>query len=846
MSDFEKLGVFYLGHKHNLDCAVISDGFVPLAEPVLYESKDLVTHAVCIGMTGSGKTGLCLGLLEEAAIDGIPVIAIDPKGDIANLLLTFPGLSGKEFEPWVNLDDARRQGLSIEEFAQRQAQLWKEGLAESGQDGERIARLKASCDFNVYTPGASSGLAVSILNSLKKPDDETMDDGDLLRERVQSAATCILALLGNSDSAGDSLRNRDHILISTIIADCWKNSRDVDLTELIELIQKPPMTRVGALDIESFYPAKERFDLSISINNILAAPGFDAWLKGKPLDVDSFLWSKSGKPRVSIFSIAHLGDTERMFFVTLLLNEVLAWMRSQSGTTSLRALLYMDEIFGYFPPVANPPCKTPLLTLLKQARAFGLGIVLATQNPVDIDYKGLSNAGTWFIGRLQTERDKMRVLEGLQSAQEAGSASISFGSSASTSNTASLSEILSRLGDRVFLMKNVHEDAPVIFKTRFTMSYLRGPLNRRQIKDLMDPIKAKNSGALSVPETSQDSSQGLSQNLSQYSGSGLATQKTAMANSSGSPGVAPNLGKKPVVAPEISQLFIPSEVASFSDKPKGVYRPFLLAAATVRYLDSKLGVDHTVNKCFLVPCNDSVVPADWSKAKSIKVDLAKLESVADKNFTYAEPVAALTQVSSYKNWNREFASWLVESLPCKLWRSAATRVVSQPNEAERDFRIRLQQNAFEQRDLMVAKLRDKYYVRINSLQDRIRLAEHKVQVEQAEARQHELNSAISIGATVIGAFMGRKGVSSSTIGRATTAARGINKVAKQREDVGRAEDNLETLNSKLQLLNSQFAAEAQAVADKFDPLKELLEPVSVPLKKANVTVKLLALAWVIS
>lgn len=842
MSDFEKLGVFYLGHKHDLD-----GGSELTAEPVLYESKDLVTHAVCIGMTGSGKTGLCLGLLEEAAIDGIPIIAIDPKGDIANLLLTFPSLSGKDFAPWVNLDDARRQGLSVEEFAQKQAQLWQEGLAKSGQDGARIARLKESCDFNIYTPGASSGLAVSILNSLKKPDDETMDDGDLLRERVQSAATCILALLGVSGDAGDSLRNRDHILISTIIADCWKNSRDVDLTDLIQLIQKPPMTRVGALDIESFYPAKERFDLSISLNNILAAPGFDAWLTGEPLDIDSFLWSKSGKPRVSIFSIAHLGDTERMFFVTLLLNQVLTWMRSQSGTTSLRAVLYMDEIFGYFPPVSNPPCKTPLLTLLKQARAFGLGIVLATQNPVDIDYKGLSNAGTWFIGRLQTERDKMRVLEGLQSAaQEAGSIS-------GSSSGASLSETLSRLGDRVFLMNNVHEDAPVIFKTRFTMSYLRGPLNRRQIKDLMDPLKVKISNQGSVKSDSSGQSVMVAADASRNPGQdsvALATATEASpirANATNSTlaGTA-SFAKKPVVAPEIAQLFIPADVASFSDKPQGIYRPFLLAAATVRYLDSKLGLDYTVNKCFLVPCNDSVVPAEWTKAKSIKVDLAKLESIGDPSFTFAEPAAALTQVSSYKTWNKEFAAWLVEGLPCKLWRSAATSAVSQPNESERDFRIRLQQMAFEQRDLMVAKLRDKYYARINSLQDRIRLAEQKVQVEQAEARQHELNSAISIGATVLGAFMGRKAVSSSTIGRATTAARGISKVAKQREDVGRAEDNLETLNGKLQLLNSQFQAEAQALADKFDPLKEALEAVSVPPKKTNITVKLLALAWVVS
>ncbi|CAN5383834.1 ATP-binding protein [soil metagenome] len=829
MTDFEKLGVLYLGHRHDVD-----KGSQRNSEPVLYESKDLVTHAVCIGMTGSGKTGLCLGLLEEAAIDGIPIIAIDPKGDLANLLLTFPDLSGKDFEPWINLDDARRQGLSSEEFAQKQAQVWKEGLAQSGQDGDRIRRLKDSCEFNIYTPGASSGLSVSILNSLQKPDDETMNDGDLLRERVQSAATCILALLGggsssgsSSNSASDSLRNRDHILISTIIADCWKNTKDVDLTELIQLIQKPPMTRVGALDLESFYPAKERFELSININNILAAPGFEAWLTGEPLDIDRFLWSKSGKPRCSIFSIAHLGDTERMFFVTLLLNQVLSWMRSQSGTTSLRAVLYMDEIFGYFPPVANPPCKTPLLTLLKQARAFGLGIVLATQNPVDIDYKGLSNAGTWFIGRLQTERDKMRVLEGLQSAQE--------NNSGAQRSNASLSDTLSRLGDRVFLMNNVHEDAPVIFKTRFTMSYLRGPLNRRQIKDLMEPRKQKQSDGEAVAKTTETISDKdiLEKNLLRNT-----TEKPSSSSASA--------GKKPVVAPEIMQLVIPVEVASFSDKPQGIYRPFLLAAASIRYLDSKLGVDHAINKCFLVPCNDSVVPADWSKAKSIKVDLAKLDGAFDKNFSFAEPAQALLQVSNYKNWNKEFSTWMAENLPCKLWRSPSTSAISQPGEFERDFRIRLQQMAFEQRDLMVAKLRDKYSARISSLQDRIRLAEQKVQVEQAEARQHELNSAISIGATVLGAFMSRKGVSSSTIGRATTAARGVNKIAKQREDVGRAEDNLETLNSKLQLLTSEFQSEAQIVAAKFDPLKEVLEPISLAPKKANITVKLLALAWVIS
>ncbi len=804
MSDFEKLGVFYLGRKFDLNK---DDSQQSNTELVLYDAKDLVTHAVCIGMTGSGKTGLCLGLLEEAAIDGIPVIAIDPKGDIGNLLLTFPQLRGEDFLPWVDADAAKRNAQSVEEYATTQAKLWHDGLAKSGQDGERISRLKASCDFNIYTPGASSGLPVSILNSLKKPDETIAEDPDLLREKILAATTCILTLVGIT---GDPLRSREHILIATIIADCWKNGRDVDLLDMVHLIQKPPMKRVGALDLESFYSAKERFDLSISINNIFAAPAFDAWLTGEPLDIGSFLWNKEGKPKVSIFSIAHLGDTERMFFVTLLLNQILEWMRSQSGTTSLRAILYMDEIFGYFPPVANPPTKTPLLTLLKQARAFGLGLVLATQNPVDLDYKGLSNAGTWFIGRLQTERDKMRVIEGLQSAsQEAGG----------KLDGNSLSDVLGRLGNRVFLMNNVHEDGPVTFKTRYTMSYLRGPLNRKQIKTLMDPIKKA-----------------------------VAAEVDSKAETKAAPAVsaAVKSSRPPVVPPEIPQFFIPADVASFGNPPDKVYMPFLLASASIRYVDSGAELDHTVDKTYLIPVTDNSIPADWSKAKSIKVDIAKLPTSGDSTFRFEEPASALTKPANFKIWNKEFATWLAASVPCKILSSPATDVTSKPNEIERDFRIRLQQRAFEKRDEAVTKLREKYNVRIKALQERLRIAEQKVAAKHAEARQHELNSALAIGSTVLGAFMGRKAVSTSTINKAASAARTMGRAAKQKEDVGRAEDNVANLNEQLQSLSAEFQIETQAIAAKFDPLNEKLEIVSVPAKKTNIAVKLLGLAWVVS
>ncbi|MBP6201330.1 MAG: ATP-binding protein, partial [Nitrospira sp.] len=406
-AEFETLGVFYLGRPYDLAAKQAKPGWL------LYDSKDLVTHAVCVGMTGSGKTGLCVGLLEEAAIDGIPAIVIDPKGDLANLLLTFPQLRGEDFAPWINEDDARKKGLSAADFAAQQATLWQKGLGDWGQSGERIKKLRDAADFAVYTPGSNAGLPVSILKSFAAPSAELLDDAELLRERIGTTVTSLLGLIGVE---ADPIKSREHILLSSILDSAWRAGRDLDLPALIHQIQTPPMTKVGVLDVESFFPSKERFTLAMQLNNLLAAPGFAAWMEGEALDVGRMLYGPSGKPRIAIFSIAHLNDAERMFFVSLLLNQTLGWVRGQSGTTSLRAILYMDEIFGYFPPVANPPSKAPLLTLLKQARAFGLGVVLATQNPVDLDYKGLANTGTWFIGRLQTERDKARVMEGLEGA----------------------------------------------------------------------------------------------------------------------------------------------------------------------------------------------------------------------------------------------------------------------------------------------------------------------------------------------------------------------------------------------------------------------------------------------
>ncbi|MGL4513905.1 MAG: ATP-binding protein [Lacipirellulaceae bacterium] len=492
MPEIDSPHLFYLGRGHDLASGKTAD------EPLLYKSSNLTTHAVCVGMTGSGKTGLCLSLLEEAALDGVPVIAIDPKGDLGNLLLAFPESRPEDYRPWIDEAAAQRKGQTPEAAAAEAAVLWRDGLAKWGQDAARVKRYADSVERRVYTPGASHGLPMTVLRSFDAPPKEVRDDDDSFRQRVSSAVSGLLGLLGID---ADPVRSREHILLSTVLTHAWEAGKDVGVADLIKQIKAPPFTEVGVLPLDEFFPEKQRSKLAMDLNNLLASPSFAGWVQGQALSVPELLYGPAtaehpaGKPRLAVVSIAHLDDAQRMFFVTILLSEVLAWMRTQSGTSGLRAILYMDEVFGYFPPTANPPSKQPMLTLLKQARAFGLGVVLATQNPVDLDYKGLSNCGTWFLGRLQTERDKMRVMEGLEGASaQAGS----------TFDKQQMERNLAGLGNRVFLMNNVHEDAPRVFQTRWAMSYLCGPLSRGQIQKLMDPLRPAEEPA---PATSRDEPQ---------------------------------------------------------------------------------------------------------------------------------------------------------------------------------------------------------------------------------------------------------------------------------------------------------------------------------------------------
>ncbi|HJT66664.1 MAG TPA: DUF87 domain-containing protein [Pyrinomonadaceae bacterium] len=793
MQDFEKLGAFYLGRPYDLQQKKAKEGLL------LYDSKDLVTHAVCVGMTGSGKTGLCITLLEEAAIDSIPAIIIDPKGDLGNLLLTFPNLAPQDFEPWVNESDAAQQNLSVAAYAAQQAQLWKDGLAKWGQDGERIKRLRETADFRIYTPGSNAGIPVSILKSFDAPNQTIRDDNELLAERINTTVTSLLGLIGVT---ADPLRSREHILISNILTQAWSNGKNLDIGGLIQQIQSPPMTKVGVMELDSFFPAQDRLELAMALNHLLASPTFASWMEGEPLDIQQLLHTSTGKPRLSIFSIAHLGDAERMFFVSLLLNQVLGWMRTQSGTTSLRAILYMDEIFGYFPPVANPPSKLPLLTLLKQGRAFGLGVVLATQNPVDLDYKGLANTGTWFIGRLQTERDKARVLEGLEGiAAGTGQAFDKQG----------MEQMLAGLSNRIFLLNNVHDVAPEVFETRWAMSYLRGPLTRAQIKSLMDPLKTE----LRSAETASP---------------GTATPEPTRTAAAGNQ-------QQPILPAEITQYFLPVR-----SQGNVSYQPMLLGNAEIHYSKSK-SIDLTQQLTVLAPFGDGPIDLDWGEARPVEIPVEDLESTPQSGAQFAELPPKAAKAKSYATWRKDFASWIYQNQRVELFESPGLELVSNPGESERDFRVRLQQIAREQRDQAVEKLRQKYAPKFTQLEDRKRRAEQTVAREAEQAKDQKLQTAISFGATLLSSFMGRKRVNMSTIGRATTAARGVSRTMREAEDVGRAEDNVAAITQQLADLEAQFNAESETLKSSLDPQSEQLDKVSLKPTKANINVKLVTLVW---
>ncbi len=792
MQEFEKLGIFYLGKEYNVDKKEVQEDLV------LLKSKDLTTHAVIIGMTGSGKTGLGIGLMEEAMIDQIPIIAIDPKGDLGNLALTFPGLKGEEFLPWVNLQDATAKGMSPDEYASNQAEIWKKGLAEWGQDEARIETLQQAADVKIYTPGGSAGIGVSVLKSFHAPSQEIRDDKEAYKDLINVTTISLLSLIGIQ---ADPVASREYILLSNIFENTWDRGNAISLEELIHAIQKPPLEKVGVLDLESFYPAKERMTLAMMLNNLLASPGFEAWLEGVPLDVDRFLYDSAGKPQASIFSIAHLSDSERMFFVTMLLNEILAWVRRQPGTGSLRAILYMDELFGYLPPTANPPSKSPLLTLLKQARAFGLGLVLSTQNPIDLDYKALSNAGTWFIGRLQTERDKERVLAGLEGAAAGG-----------TFDKARTEQILAGIGQRVFYRHSVHEDKPIIFSTRWVLSYLAGPLTKDQIR-----LLSKKNTTASMQTEKRDVGSG---NINQTN---LEQEKFV-----------------PVLSPQIKQVFLPLENKTVKEV---IYQPVLIGAVDILYQSAKHDVSVSQSITIQTALRDGPVTIDWNESKIIEVDINEFDESPIDLASFLPYPAAATEVKNYEAWKKLLVQYIRTNISLKLFSCPTLKVISEYGEEERDFRIRLQHLAHEKRDQALEDMKTKYASKIQTLENKKLRAEQSVEKQNTKASQKKTDAFVSAGSAILSALLGRKSISSSSVSKIGTAVKSTSRALKSGEGIEQAKETLNVIDEQLTEIKDQLEQQLDEISIRYDVIKDSIEEVEIRATSQNITVHLVGLAW---
>ncbi|RZV19048.1 ATP-binding protein [Aliarcobacter butzleri] len=779
--DYEKLKLFYIGKEK------IDDNFVPL----VYKNKDLLTHAAIIGMTGSGKTGLGISLLEEAAIDNIPSIIIDPKGDMTNLLLTFPSLQGSDFEPWIEEQDASNNGLSVKEFAQNTANLWKNGLERDFQNASRIEKFKNSADFTIYTPGSDAGVQISILSSFKAPNKEVIEDNDLLVSLVNSTVSSILSLIEEKSDT----TSKESILISSIFMNYFKENKDLTLEELITLIVTPPFSKIGVFDLETFFAQSERLKLALKLNNIIANPSFKTWIEGETLDISNLLYDETGKAKVSIFSIAHLNDSQRMFFVTLLLNQMVAWMRRQEGTTSLKALLYMDEIFGYFPPNSNPPSKQPMLTLLKQARSFGIGIILSTQNPVDIDYKGLANIGTWFIGRLQTKQDKEKVIDGLSSANEGNL------------NKDEVMNLISNLEKRNFILKNINEDGIKIFETRWALSYLKGPISKDGIKKLMSEKKKEN----------------------------ITTQKIENENQTTQINIEKGI-PKPIITSNLTEKYL------YSSQNSAYYlQPYLICSCDVHYIDAPKNIDFEEKISYKIYLDENMKNIDFEEKEELGNN--SFEEKEKPNSFYYELPSFIQKEKDLKVIEKDFMDYIYRNSKLTLYKNEFLKITSKQTESLNDFKIRLQDRLNEKIDLEVEKLKVKFVKENDSIETKLSKLYEKLQKEEIQATSTTTDTIISIGTSLLGAFFGNSVINKTNIGKVATSAKGASKILKERNDVKQVENEILELQQQKEALKTLLENEIGKINLANQSSNFPIEEIFIKPKRSDIYNTKLALLW---
>jgi uncharacterized protein DUF87 len=824
---------FYLGRKYDPESQTVTD------EKITYDPADLTTHAVVTGMTGSGKTGLCITLLEEAALKGIPAIIIDPKGDLTNLLLHFPDLAPQDFQPWIDPDMARRSGKTLDQLSLDASSAWRAGLQEWDIPQERVMALKNAVQFAIYTPGSDAGIPVSVLSSLAVPEIPWQENREVLREKINSTVTALLGLVGYENI--DPVRSREHVLLANILESEWSAGKDVELNELILKIQTPPFEKLGAFTIEAFFPAKDRMELAVALNNILAAPAFETWREGQPLNIASLLYTEDGRPRHSIFYLAHLSDTERMFFVTLLLSAVETWMRTQKGATSLRILLYIDEIFGYMPPQSNPPSKGPLLRMFKQARAFGLGLLLATQNPVDVDYKALSNAGTWFVGKLQTEQDKNRLLDGLEGAT-GGFARNEF------------DKLISTLGKRVFILHNVHAAHPILFQTRWAMNFLAGPSTRNQIPALNRLAEMRMDDAASVASAAFTTGQTVptaAASVSDLHPAAAMSTVPLILRAAPPKSTLEGSETKPPTPAWVKEYFLPQNYSlpeAFSAAQKTmphevmiegvIYRPSLLASAQVRILDRKLGVDSELTRTVLVQPVDKRGAIRWEEFPYNGPSLNDVDTSPVPSARFGTIDSPLNNTKLMTSLQKDFSDWVFRNSSVKARANQTLKVYAGPDVSQADFIKACAEAARDARDAEIAKKTAQLDRQLKTLEDKLAREERELREDEAELSHRKLEEAGTHIENVTGLFGGKRSVrrlsSSLTKRRMTEQAK---------SDV---EESIDAIALYKQQIDEMLKRREEVIAEingRWGNTVNESTEVMVNPKKTDVFVNLFGLAW---
>lgn len=785
-------------------------------ELLVQKAHHLTTHGVIVGMTGSGKTGLGVILLEEALLSGIPVLVLDPKGDMGNLLLTFPEFRGEDFRPWVDPAEARRKEMEVDALAASTADAWKKGLASWDLGADRLRSLRGAAEFTIYTPGSSSGVPLNLLGSLRAPGDDA--DMESVREEIEGFVSSLLTI---ADIDADPLSSPEHILLSNIIEHAWGEGRDLELADLIRFVQDPPLRKLGVFSLEDFYPEKERRTLAVRLNALMASPSFASWLQGRPLDMETLVRGAHGGPAASIVYLAHLSDAERQFVVTLLLTRLVTWMRQQPGTSDLRLLVYMDEMFGFAPPTAQPPSKKPILTLFKQARAHGVGMVVSTQNPVDLDYKVISNAGTWMLGRLQTERDKARVLEGLRSASGAV-------------DLEAVDDLLSGLGKRQFVLRTTRSPEPTVFTTRWAMSYLRGGLTREEVARLMEERKAAEAQGANEPGGSGRSS-----------GDGPSEGGEAVSGPAGrgAPELADDESPVPPDVPSSVPVRVLDPAAPWAARVGAVaggtrLEPAVVARLRLVFDDRHAAVDHTEEwEAVFHPLGARF---DVDDGITVDYDARDLKEDAPDGARFVLGEAALSERSWWKGVESDIKERAYRERRVTIFRNRELKLYSRPGEERDAFLDRCRRAASDAADEEAAKLKDRFEGRADRLRDAVADAERRVRELEVDLSTRKQQELVAGAGQVLSMFLR---------GRARASA--LSGAASRRSMTRRTEERLRSAQAKeeeredeLRELEDELVDELRDIVSEWADKAAAVEEMEIGLEKSDISVDEVGLLWI--